>query len=103
MLRNMLHAAAGQIIRNLWNDHIGLIDGNPIPFSQLKALHNADIVNAGPAHRSSLQFHRFKHSHRIDQTRSGGAPLDIGKGGFPNLILPLKCDGIARKFRRASQ
>ncbi len=68
--RNHDIAAAGQVFRNLRDDHVRLIDRNGISLAQLHGLHDADVVDAGTAHRGSLQLHRIKNCHRIDKPGS---------------------------------
>ena len=60
-------------------------------------------MDTGPAHRGSLQLHRIKHCHRIDQPCPGSAPLNVVQPCLPDLVLPLKRNGIARKLRSPSQ
>ena len=68
LLRDILHAASREILRNLGNNHIRLVHLDLIPNSQFQFFHNADIMDAGPADRGSLQFHWFKDGNRIDQS-----------------------------------
>ena len=66
-LRNIPDAAPGQVLRDLRNDHVGLVHLDPVPHTQLQFFHDTDVVDAGAAHGSSLQLYRFEYSDRIDQ------------------------------------
>ena len=50
-----------------------------------------------------LQLHRIKNRHRIDETGSGCAPLNLPKCRLPDLIGPFESDGISRELGGASQ
>lgn len=83
-------AAAGQVIGDLGDDHIGLINGDPVSGSQLQPLHDTEVVDTGPAYGGPLQLHWLEYGHRIDKSRPGGAPFNIGEGGLLELVRPLK-------------
>src|SRR5699024_3828762 len=61
-------AASCKILRDLGNDHIGLILLYGISHPQFKLLYNAYVVNAGAAYCGSLKFHRIKNGDGVDQT-----------------------------------
>ena len=101
--RNGQIAALCQVFRNLWNDHICLINRNPISDAELQLLHNTHIVYGSTAYRSALQFYRHKNGYRVNEPRPAGAPLHLRKSGFPDFIRPLKSNGIPREFCRPPQ
>ena len=53
-LRYVLYAAPGQVFLYLRDNHVGLIHGYGISHAQLQPLHDAQIVDTGPADRGSL-------------------------------------------------
>ena len=75
--RNFQRAAAGQILTNLGNDHVGFIDHQFIPKAQFQTLHNADIVNTRPRHCCSLQLNRLKNGNRIDKPGARRTPFHL--------------------------
>ena len=102
--RGNLHLAVSrQVFLNLGNDHVGLIDRDPVSRRKPQLPHDTHIVDAGPAHRGSLQLHRLKYRHRVDKPRPGRTPLDILKGRLADLIPPLEGNGIPGKFGRPPQ
>ena len=102
-IRNGKGAASGQVFRNLRNDHVRLVNGEPVPDSKLQALYNAYVMNAGPAHGGALQLHRLKNGNRIDQAGTAGAPFHFKQGGFRRFILPLERNGIPGELGRGTQ
>ena len=96
-------AAAGQVIGDLGDDHIGLINGDPVSGSQLQPLHDTEVVDTGPAYGGPLQLHWLEYGHRIDKSRPGGAPFNIGEGGLLELVRPLKGNGVSGEFGGAAQ
>ena len=102
-LRDIPDTASCEVIRDLRDDHVRLVDCDPIPGPKLQTFHDADVVDAGPAHRRSFQLHGLKHGNRVDESCSRRAPLDIGERRLLDLIGPLEGDGISREFRSAPQ
>ena len=102
-LGDILHPAPGQVLRDLRDDHIRLVYCDPVSHAQLQLFHDTDIVDAGAAHRRSLQLHRLKDSHRIDQPGPGRAPLDLFERCLPDLIRPLKGKGVPGELRRGPE
>ena len=96
-------AALGEVPANLRNDHIGFVHRNSVSDAQLQIFHYIDIVHRCPANRGSLQLHRIKNCHRIQQSRAGRTPLDFPKHRFRLLITPFKGHGILRELRCGSQ
>lgn len=95
--------AAGEVLRNLRDYHIGLINGYTVTDSQLQSSDNTDIMDTGTAHRCSLQLHRVKDGNRINESRPARAPLYLTQRGFCRFIRPLKRDGIPGEFSCPSQ
>ena len=102
-LRNILHTASRKVLRDLGDDHVGLINLDLVTDPKLQLLHDTDVVHTCPAHCRSLQLHRFKDCHRIDQPGSRRTPFDLQKRRLPDLVRPLKCKRISREFRRCPQ
>ena len=100
---NLQGAGPGQVLRNLGNDHIGLVDGQPVPDPQLQGAHDADIVDRGPADCRPLELDGREDGDRIDEAGSAGAPLDLQQGRLLLLIRPFEGDGISGKFCRPAQ
>ena len=101
--RNFQAAAFRQIFCDLGNDHVGLIHQKPVPKAQLQFLHDAEVVDAGPAHGGALQLHRFKDGHWIDEPRAGSGPLHAKEPGLRRFIRPLEGDGVSGEFRSPAQ
>ena len=97
-IRDLQISAAGKILCDLRNDHIGFIDLDLIPNTKLQFFHNTDIMNAGPADSGPFQFYRLKDSHRIDQSGSGRTPFNFFQCGFPYFIFPFKGIRISWKL-----
>ena len=99
-LWNISDAAPCQVPGNLGNDHIRLVYFNLITDAKLKLLHNADVMDACPAHRRPLQLHRSEDCHRIDKPGSRRAPLNLQKFRHPCLVRPLKRNRIPGELCR---
>ena len=99
-LRDITDAASCQVVRDLWDDHVRLVDRDPVPGPQLQSFHDTDVMDTGAAHRRSLKLHRFEHGDRIDESCSRRTPLDVGKRCLLDLVRPFESDGIPREFRR---
>ena len=102
-LRDILHAASGLVFGDLGDDHVGLIDLDGIPDSQLQSPHDADVVDAGAADRGSLQLHRLEDSHWVNQSGPGGTPFDLRKRRLPDLVGPFEGHGIAGELGGSAQ
>ena len=100
---NLQSSGSGQILRNLGNDHICLVDSQPVPDPQLKSTDNTDIVHGSAAYSRPLQFNRLKNRHGIDQACAAGAPLHLRQSRLLLLIGPFKRYGIAGKLGRCPQ
>ena len=98
VIRNHDMPGTCQVLRNLRNNHVRLVDTDPVPGSQLQRAHDADIVYACSGYRGAFQLHRFKDSHRVDQSCSGRAPLNLKQAGDRLLILPLERHCISRRL-----
>ena len=102
-IRNFEAVALSQVFGDLGDDHVRLIDRDPVSDTQFQLPDDAHVVNAGPAHSRSLQFHRIKNGHRVDQAGPAGAPFHFPQRRLRQLVGPFKCDGAAREFGRGSQ
>ena len=96
-------AGPGQVLGDLGNDHIGLVDGQPVTDPQLQGAHNADIVDGCPADGRPFELHGLKDGDRIDESGPAGAPFDLQQGRLLLLIRPFEGDGISGKFCRPAQ
>ena len=76
-LRDLHVVTAGQILRDLRDDHIRLINRNMISDPQSQGTQYADIVHRGTADCGALEFYRFEDCHWIDQPGATGAPFDL--------------------------
>ena len=61
-------SAAGKVIVDLRDDHVGLIYVYRIPYAKLELLHDAHVMHACPGDGGALQLHRIKYGHWIDET-----------------------------------
>ena len=96
--RDITDTASCQVIRDLRNDHVRLVDRDPVSCTELQPFHDADVVDTGATYCGSFQLHRIKDCNRIDQSCPRRAPFNVGKRRLLNLIRPFKSDGISRKF-----
>ena len=102
-VRQFHRIRTGKILRDLRDDHIGLVDGDLVSDSQLQRTEDTDIVNARPGDCGPFQFHRIKDRNRIDQACPGRAPFDLPKVRHRLFILPFERQSVAGCLRRAAQ
>ena len=101
--RDVFHTASRQVLRDLRNDHVRLVHGDPVSHSQFQFFHDTDIVDAGTAYRRSFQFHRLKYGNRIDQSCPRRTPFDLCQRSLADLVRPLKRKGIPGELCRRPQ
>ena len=102
-LRDLQGPGPGQILRDLGNDHVGLVDGQPVADPQLQGAHNADIVDGSPLYGRSLQFHGLENGNGIDQACAAGAPLHFFQSSLLLLVRPFKGNGVAGELSCPAQ
>ena len=96
-------SALCQIIRDLRDDHVGLVYGDLIADPKLQRSDDADIVHACAGYGRSFEFHRTKDRNGIDQPCPAGTPFDLKQFRLHDLIRPLKSDRVAREFGRPAK
>ena len=94
-IRYALHTASGQVFRYLRDNHIGLIHLDPVSDAEFQVFHDTEIMHAGAADRSPLQFYGLKYGNRIDQSGPGRAPFNLQQLRITDLIRPFKGIGIS--------
>ena len=103
LVRNGKCPASGQILRDLRDDHVGLVDLQFVPDTKLQFFYDAHVVHAGAGNGSSFQLDRLEYSHRIQQPGAGRTPLHLQQMRHPLFVRPLECVGIPGIFRRSAE
>ena len=99
----LIRITVGKVFVDSRNNHIRLVDSNPIPCSQLQLLKIGQIVKRCTRYGRSINLDRLKHSGKTDGACTSSSHINTDKLSLDSFVLPLKCHTAAFVVTRCAQ